>query len=55
MTRYAKAPEHAYDADLRAAVLAEARQTAGAEIAKGMAWLERAAAEFPAIAAALSR
>lgn len=55
MGRYAKAQEHPYDAGTRAAVLAEAKAEAGAEIASGMAWLERAAAEVPAIAAALAR
>ena len=48
--RYSKAPEHDYDAALRLAVLSEARAAHGAEIRKGLAWLERAALEFPAIA-----
>ena len=46
MRRYSKAPEHAYDANVRRAVLNEARATHGAEIARGLAWLEKAAAEF---------
>jgi hypothetical protein len=46
MHRYSKAPEHAYDAELRSEVLAEARAAHGTEIARGLAWLERAAAEF---------
>jgi hypothetical protein len=45
MRRYAKAPEHAYDAALRRDVLAQGRGEHGAEIRKGLAWLERAAAE----------
>ncbi len=53
MRRYSKAPEHPYDADLRARVLAQAHAIAGDEIARGLAWLERAAAAFPAIRAAL--
>lgn len=55
MGRYAKAPEHPFDASVRAGVLAEARAQAGEEIARGMAWLQRAAAEYPAIAAVLAR
>lgn len=55
MHRYAKAPEHAYDAALREAVLQQGREMAADEIAKGLVWLERAAAEFPVIAAALAR
>ncbi len=43
LTRYAKAPEHAYSRQLRAQVMADSRQRNGEEIAKGMAWLERAA------------
>ena len=46
MRRYSKAPEHAYDAELRSEVLNEARAAHGAEIRRGLAWLERAAAEF---------
>jgi hypothetical protein len=46
MHRYSKAPEHAYDAVLRSEVLNEARAAHGAEIRRGLAWLDRAAAEF---------
>jgi hypothetical protein len=49
MHRYSKAPEHAYDSALRLEVLAEARHRHGAEIRRGLAWLDRAAADFPAI------
>jgi hypothetical protein len=49
MYRYSKAPEHAYDAALRSEVLNEARATHGAEIQRGLAWLDRAAAQFSAV------
>ena len=51
---YSKAPEHAYDAATRRAVLAGARARNPGEIRRGMAWLERAAAEHPMIAGALT-
>jgi hypothetical protein len=54
MHRYSKAPEHAYDADLRRDVLNEARAAHGAEIRRGLLWLEGAAAGFPAVRDALS-
>lgn len=53
MRRYSKAPEHAYDAALRLEVLNEARATHAAEIRRGLAWLERAAAEFAPVKDAL--
>ena len=53
MGRYSKSPEHAYDAALRGRVQAQARREHGAEIARGLAWLERAATEVPEIAAAV--
>ncbi|MBI1330004.1 MAG: hypothetical protein GC166_08890 [Alphaproteobacteria bacterium] len=40
MTRYSKAPEHAYDTKLRDDVLAEARAMHASEIARGLEWLE---------------
>jgi hypothetical protein len=46
MRRYSKAPEHAYDAALRRDVLNAARAAHGAEIRRGLAWLDRAAARF---------
>ena len=49
MRRYSKAPEHAYDAALRLEVLNQARTTHGAEISRGLAWLERAASEFASV------
>jgi hypothetical protein len=49
MRRYSKAQEHAYDAALRSSVLNEARATHAAEIARGLAWLDKAAAEFESV------
>jgi hypothetical protein len=50
--RYSKGPEHAYDAQLRREVLAAARADHGAEIRRGLAWLERAAVHHKDIRAA---
>ena len=47
MRQYSKAPEHAYDAALRQAVLREARSEHAAEIDRGMRWLERIAGRHP--------
>jgi hypothetical protein len=46
MRRYSKAPEHAYDAALRRDVLNVARAVNAAEIRRGLAWLDHAAARF---------
>mgnify|MGYP005840562005 CR=1 FL=1 len=54
MARYSKGPEHGYSPDLRARLLAQARAMHGGEIAAGLAWLEAAARDYPAIAAALA-
>jgi hypothetical protein len=54
LTRYAKAPEHAYSPQLRAEILAESRQHNKDEIAKGMAWLERMARADATVANVLS-
>jgi hypothetical protein len=54
MGRYSKAPEFAYDGALRAAVLNEARATHGAEIKRGLAWLERSSADFDAVRQAMA-
>jgi hypothetical protein len=54
MRSYSKAPEYRYDADTRRAVLAEGRTRHANHIRHGLLWLERAAAEYPAIARALS-
>jgi len=55
MTQYAKAPEHGYTPDLRAQVLAQSRTQNGAEIRKGLSWLERVAAGHPGAAAVVNR
>lgn len=52
--QYAKAPDQVYSAALRAAVLDEARQKAGGEIARGLRWLEAAGARHGAVAALLT-
>jgi hypothetical protein len=49
MQRYSKGPEHAYSPSLRREILDDARKTHAAEIAKGLAWLTRAADEFAVI------
>jgi hypothetical protein len=49
MRRYSKAPEHGYDAALRRDVLDAARATHGAEIRRGLAWLERAVGQYAAV------
>lgn len=46
MRRYSKAPQYAYDAALRLEVQSEARAIHGAEISRGLAWLDRAARQF---------
>jgi hypothetical protein len=53
MRRYSKAPEFEYDAGLRLAVLSEARSKHGAEIRRGMDWLEQAA-QFEPVRLALT-
>ena len=53
MRRYSKAPEHAYDAALRRDVLNEARAVHGEEIRRGLAWLDRAAAQFATVREAM--
>ena len=54
MRRYAKAPEHGYDAALRRTVLDQARREHAAEIRKGLAWLERAGAAHAVIASSIN-
>ncbi|HEX3395673.1 MAG TPA: hypothetical protein VHS76_03160 [Steroidobacteraceae bacterium] len=54
MRRYSKAPEHAYDAALRREVLNHARAMHAAEIRRGLAWLDRAAARFAPVRRALA-
>lgn len=53
LSRYSKAPEHAFDSDLRRRVLAQSGRDNGLEIARGMAWLNAAGSRHPAIAASV--
>ena len=55
MGRYAKAPQHAYDAALRRSVLEAADREHRHEIRRAMDWLARAAGRHPLIDAALAR
>jgi hypothetical protein len=55
MTRYSKAPEHAYDAMLRRRVLADSELQWGGEIRKGIQWIEQMAMEHPPIVRAAER
>ncbi len=54
MRRYSKAPQFAYDTELRTAVLNEARALHAAEIHRGLAWLDGAASKWPAVGRAVS-
>jgi hypothetical protein len=51
LTRYSKAPEHAYSPDIRTQVLADSRARNREEIGRGLAWLEATARANPAAAA----
>jgi hypothetical protein len=53
MRTYSKAPEFAYDAALRRAVLDEGRSLNAPEIRRGLLWLDHAARDFPQIRGAL--
>jgi len=53
MRQYSKAPEHAYDAQLRREVLQSADWDHAAEIRRGLAWLEGVARQYPLAAAVL--
>jgi hypothetical protein len=53
MRRYSKAPEHAYDAALRRMVLESAEREHGAEVRRGMQWLESLAGRHAPIDALL--
>ena len=55
MGRYSKAPEYAYSPALRAQVLAQSRAENPSSIRAGLAWLERAATHFPALAGHLQQ
>jgi hypothetical protein len=50
MRTYSKAQEYDYDARLRSDVLAQAWAMHGAEIKRGLGWLEKMASQYPAIA-----
>jgi hypothetical protein len=52
MRRYSKAPEYAYDVQLRREVLNHARATSGAAIRQGLAWLDKLSRAHPQVAAA---
>jgi hypothetical protein len=49
MHRYSKAPEYAYDKALRLDVLNEARALDGAEIRRGLNWLDQATRRFEVV------
>jgi hypothetical protein len=55
LSRYSKAPEQPFPPGERDARLAEARRGAAAEIARGLAWLERLAREDAGIAGVVGR
>lgn len=55
MRCYSKAPEHAYDPQLRRAVLAQAEREHGPEIRAALTWLERLGSAHPLVASALAR
>ncbi|WP_375201644.1 hypothetical protein [Hyphococcus sp.] len=55
MKRYSKSPDHEYDAALRARIIADARRDHGAEIQKGLDWLDRLGAASPSAKAVLDR
>ncbi len=52
--RYAKAPEHAFDGDLRQKILSQAGQDYREEIARGLAWLDAAGVSHAVIGEATS-
>jgi hypothetical protein len=55
LRRYAKAPEHAYDAALRQTLLEDAARLHAPELHAGMAWLQRMADAHPEVRPALMR
>lgn len=55
MRRYSKAAEYEYSRELREEVLAEARREQGPAIVAARRWLDEAAVDCPAVAAALER
>jgi hypothetical protein len=55
MRQYSKAPEHAYDAALRRAVLLSAEREHAAQIRRGLQWLQRLSARHPLIQRVLNQ
>ena len=55
LNQYSKAPEHAFGPAVRAQLLADARRTQRAEIARGLAWLDGVARHDATVAAVLQR
>lgn len=49
MKRYAKAPEHAYSAELRARELGDSRRRYSTEIRQGLSWAETLIHAQPAL------
>lgn len=54
MSRYSKAPEHAYTPAMRRQILAQARAQHAGDIRKGLEWIEAFARRAPALGALLS-
>lgn len=54
LTRYSKAPQHAFTPTFRAQILTNSRARNADEIAKGLRWLEACARSSPELAAVLS-
>lgn len=55
LTRYSKAPEHAYSPEIRDQVLADSRARNRQEIGRGLAWLEATARAHPAAGVIVDR
>ncbi|MEQ1865433.1 MAG: hypothetical protein ABL996_12400 [Micropepsaceae bacterium] len=55
LTRYSKAPEHAYSPALRGEILTESRDLNKEEIRKGLAWLDFAGTSNPAAGAVIAK
>ena len=53
MTRYSKAPDHDYSADVRAKLLAEARSANQDGINTALTWLNDTASRYPMVAEAM--
>ncbi len=52
---YSKAPEHEYNAQTRATILANSRQKFARDIADTLSWMDELASESPLVAASLDR